>query len=280
MSAAAAPAPVPGPPPGPPVVVAVDEVPVEDRGAVLELDGVHAGYRQFQALFGVSLRVAPRQAVALVGSNGAGKTTLARVATGLVVPTAGRVLVDGRDITGEPAHEIAAAGIAHAPEGRSVFATLSVEENLSLPFRRRFGRRGVAPALAQVYDLFPRLGERRAQLAGSLSGGEQRLVTLARVLVLEPRLLVADELSLGLDPINTDYVYAVLERILDAGTALLVIEQKLDQVLALADRVVVLDRGTVGFDGAPDEAGAPTASFLLGDGSRSAATPAQPEGEP
>jgi branched-chain amino acid transport system ATP-binding protein len=231
---------------------------------VLELDGVDAGYRQFHALFGVSLQVAAGEAVALIGPNGVGKTTVARVATGLVAPTAGRVLVDGRDVTGRPAHEIAEAGIAHAPEGRSVFATLTVEENLTLPFRRRYGRTGVAPALERVYELFPRLGERRGQLAGSLSGGEQRMVTLARVLALEPRLLVADELSLGLDPINTSEVYAVLRRILEAGTALLVIEQKLDQALALARRVVVLERGAVTFEGASDDAGAPSSSFLLG----------------
>ncbi len=234
--------------------------------AALELEGVHAGYRQFLALFGVSLRVEPGQAVALVGPNGVGKTTVARVATGLVVPTAGRLLVDGRDVTGQPPHELVAAGVAHAPEGRSVFATLSVEENLTLPFRRHFGRGGVAPALDRVYEMFPRLGERRGQLAGSLSGGEQRMVTLARVLALEPRVLVADELSLGLAPIITGEVYAVLERILAAGTALLVIEQKLDQVLALADRVVVLDRGSVTFTGAPGDAGAPTWSFLVGGG--------------
>ncbi len=239
-----------------------------DGAAALELDRVHAGYRQFHALFGVSLRVEPGQAVALVGPNGVGKTTVARVATGLVVPTAGRLLVDGRDMTGQPPHELVAAGVAHAPEGRSVFATLSVEENLTLPFRRHFGRGGVAPALDRVYGMFPRLGERRGQLAGSLSGGEQRMITLARVLALEPRVLVADELSLGLAPIITGEVYAVLTRILAAGAALLVIEQKLDQVLALADKVVVLDRGTVTFTGAPGDAGAPTASFLLGNVAR------------
>jgi branched-chain amino acid transport system ATP-binding protein len=264
---------VPSPSPSP---AGIDVVPTADGSAVLELDRVDAGYRQFRALFGVSLRVAPGEAVALVGPNGVGKTTVARVATGLVVPTAGRLLVEGRDLTGRPAHEVADAGVAHAPEGRSVFATLTVEENLTLPFRRRFGRRGVAATLGTVYELFPRLGVRRDQLAGSLSGGEQRILTLARVLALEPRLLVADELSLGLDPINTGEVYTVLGRILAAGTAVLVIEQKLDKALALADRVVVLDRGTVTFDGAPDDAGAPTASFLLGNGSRSV----EPHGEP
>jgi branched-chain amino acid transport system ATP-binding protein len=235
-----------------------------DRAAVLELDAVHAGYNQFHALFGVSFRVEPGQAVALVGPNGVGKTTVARVASGLVTPTAGRVLVGGHDVTGRPAHHFARLGIAHAPEGRSVFATLTVEENLTLPFRSRFGRAGVAPALDRVYDVFPRLDERRRQIAGTLSGGEQRMVTLARVLLLEPRLLIADELSLGLAPRVTHDVYGVLGRILGEGTALLVVEQQLDQALALADRVVVLDRGKVTFIGAPGDAGAPTSSFLLG----------------
>jgi branched-chain amino acid transport system ATP-binding protein len=228
--------------------------------AVLELDAVEAGYRRFRALFGVSLRVGAGEAVAVVGPNGVGKTTVARVATGLVRPTAGRVLVGGRDMTGRAAHEIATAGVAHAPEGRSVFATLTVEENLAIPFRRRFGRGGLARVLDETYAAFPRLGERRGQVAGSLSGGEQRILTLARVLALEPRVLVADELSLGLDPINTAEVYAVLERILAAGTAVLVVEQKLDQVLALAQRVVALDRGTVTYDGPPD-----AAATLAGD---------------
>lgn len=226
-----------------------------DAAPVLELDRVEAAYRQFRALFGVSLRVDPGEAVAVVGPNGVGKTTVARVATGLVRPTAGRVVVGGRDMTGRPAHEIAEAGVAHAPEGRSVFASLTVEENLAVPFRRVFGRRGLTGALHDVYDAFPRLGERRGQLAGSLSGGEQRILTLARVMALEPQLLVADELSLGLDPINTAEVYAVLGRILATGTAVLMVEQKLDQVLSLAHRAVVLDRGRVTYDGPPEGVG-------------------------
>ncbi len=181
---------------------------------VLELDDVYAGYNQFRALFGISLTIGPAQAVALIGPNGVGKTTLARVASGLVAPSAGRVMVSGQDLTGHDAHDFARAGIAHAPEGRSVFGTLSVEENLVLPFRRQFGRVGQGPALEKAYELFPRLGERRRQEAGSLSGGEQRMLTLARVLVLEPKLLIADELSLGLAPIITNEVYDVLRRIL------------------------------------------------------------------
>ena len=219
---------------------------------VLELEDVYAGYRQFQALFGVSIKVRRAEAVALVGPNGAGKTTVARVASGLIAPSSGRVLVDGVDLTGRPAHDFARAGVAHAPEGRSVFATLDVEENLTLPFQRQFGRAGVGAALERAYDLFPRLGERRTQLAGSLSGGEQRMLTLARVLVLGPTVLIADELSLGLAPIITTEVYLVLERILASGTALLIVEQHIDHALALAHQMVALERGSVVFSGHPD----------------------------
>lgn len=222
-----------------------------DAPSVLELRDIEAGYRQFRALFGVSIHVPAGRSVALVGANGAGKTTLARVASGLVAPTSGTLLVDGVDMTGRPAHHIAAMGIAHAPEGRATFGSLTVEENLVLPFHRQFGRTGLSDALARAYELFPRLGDRRHQTAGSLSGGEQRMLTLARVLVAEPRLLIADELSLGLAPIVTSEVYRVLERIHEAGTALLVVEQHLDQALAIADEVVALDRGRVAFVGAP-----------------------------
>jgi branched-chain amino acid transport system ATP-binding protein len=234
---------------------------VPDATPVLELDDVYAGYNQFRALFGVSFTVARGHAVALIGPNGVGKTTVARVASGLITPTAGRVRVSGMDLTGAEAHVFARAGISHAPEGRSIFATLSVEENLVVPFRRQFGRTGQTHALEQAYALFPRLGERRRQEAGTLSGGEQRMLTLARVLVLEPRLLIADELSLGLAPIVTNEVYDVLRRILANGTALLVIEQQVDHALALADHVVVLERGCVVRSGPPSEIDATSETF-------------------
>ena len=220
---------------------------------VLELAGVDAGYGVFHALFGLDLRVEAGEAVALVGTNGAGKTTVARVASGLLVPTAGTVSIDGVDLTGRPAQDFARAGVVHAPEGRSVFASLTVEENLLLPFRRQFGRAGTATALARAYELFPRVGERRNQLAGTLSGGEQRMLTLARALVLEPKLLIADELSLGLAPVITSEVYEVLARVRDTGTALLIVEQHVDHALALASRVVVCAHGQVVAGGATDE---------------------------
>lgn len=230
---------------------------------VLALDGVDAGYGPFRALFDVTLEIPAGAAVALVGPNGSGKSTVARVATGLVVPTAGRVLVDGADLTGRPAHDFARAGIAHAPEGRAVFATLTVEENLELAFRGAKLAGGVRAGLDEAFGLFPKLAERRRQAAGTLSGGEQRMLTLARVLVLRPRLLVADELSLGLAPIVTTDVYRVLRQVRDAGCALLVVEQHLDHALDLADHVVVLQQGEVRYAGPPDGVGDLAGSVLM-----------------
>ena len=220
----------------------------------LELRGVSAGYGPFHALFDVSLAVRSGEAVALLGPNGVGKTTLARVATGLVVPTKGTVQAAGRDMTGQPIHRFNRAGIVHAPEGRSVFATLTVEENLVLSFRVSRGRRGVAAGLDQAFTLFPALANRRRQVAGTLSGGEQRMLSMARVLVEQPALLVADELSLGLAPIVVDEVYASLERLRSAGTALLIVEQQVGHALALCDRVVLLDHGAITWEGAADAA--------------------------
>jgi branched-chain amino acid transport system ATP-binding protein len=231
--------------------------------AILELDDVWAAYGPFNALFGVSLAVEPGEAVALLGPNGVGKTTVARVASGLVAPTAGAVRVEGADLTRTPAHRFALAGIAHAPEGRSVFATLTVEENLRLSFRRSMGRAGVAGALRRAYEQFPALARRRGQQAGTLSGGEQRMLSLARVLVEAPKLLVADELSLGLAPIIVDEIYRELARLRSEGTALLIVEQQVTYALDLCDRVALLDRGTVTWEGPASEAGDRVVELLL-----------------
>jgi branched-chain amino acid transport system ATP-binding protein len=216
---------------------------------VLELRSVSAAYGPFRALFDVSLTVDRGESVALVGSNGAGKTTVARVASGLVVPSAGGVIVDGVDMTSARTHAFARAGVAHAPEGRSVFATLTVEENLSLSFRRVHGRRGLRKSLDLAYEMFPVLGRRREQTAGTLSGGEQRMLSLARVLVDLPKVLIADELSLGLAPIIVDELYESLRRLRGEGTSLLIVEQQVVQALRLCDRVAVLDHGAVSWTG-------------------------------
>ncbi len=229
---------------------------------LLELRNVSAGYGPFRAVFDVSLDIQEGKVLALLGSNGAGKTTIARIASGLVRPTSGEVLFEGVRIDKLRPYRITRLGIVHAPEGRSVFASLSVEENLVLSFRREFGRRGVSPALARAYELFPRLGERRKQVAGTLSGGEQRMLSLARVLVHPPRLLIADELSLGLAPIIIDEVYRNLAAIRDAGTTLLLVEQYVGHALQIADEVAVLTKGTVAFRGPTDELG-DLSDFLL-----------------
>jgi branched-chain amino acid transport system ATP-binding protein len=230
-------------------------------GPLFELRDVSAGYGSFKALFGVSLQVAAGQACALLGPNGAGKTTIARVATGLIHPTAGQVLYEGRDITKLKTYQVARLGISHAPEGRSVFASLTVEENLLLSLRQDMGK-GAGEALAKAYELFPRLGERRTQLAGTLSGGEQRQLSLARVMVDPPTLLVVDELSLGLAPVIVQEVYEKLALIKAAGTTLLIIEQYIEQALAIADQIVVMNRGEVVYAGAPLPTDQVSALFL------------------
>jgi len=221
----------------------------------LQLVNVFAGYGPFRAIFDVSFTIEPGSVLALLGSNGAGKTTIARVCSGLIQPTAGAVLLAGEDVTKARPSHYAKQGVVHAPEGRSVFASLTVEENLELTFRRSRGRGGVRAALDEAYALFPRIGERRTQLAGTLSGGEQRMLSLARVLVEKPRLLIADELSLGLAPIIVDEVYRTLETISDAGTTLMIVEQHVHHALKVADDAIVLVKGEVAYWGAVSELG-------------------------
>ena len=228
----------------------------------LELRNVDAGYGVFRALFDVSLTVGAGEAVAIVGPNGAGKTTIARVASGLIAPSGGAVLVDGADLTGKAAHSFARAGVAHAPEGRSVFATLTVEENLTLSIQRIRGRSGVQDGLDTAYEMFPHLGARRAQVAGTLSGGEQRMLAMARVLVDAPKILVADELSLGLAPRIVQQTYESLHQLHESGTALLVIEQHVAHALELCDRVVVMEHGHVSWSGPSDDAHERVQRFL------------------
>ena len=229
---------------------------------VLRLHEVDASYGAFRSLFGVSLAIPAGGSVALVGPNGAGKTTVARIASGLIRASSGSVFVDGHEMTDEPTYEFARAGVAHAPEGRSTFASLTVEENLELSIRRIRGRSGVRAGLAEAYELFPILQERRTQMAGTLSGGQQRMLALARVLVDTPKVLVADELSLGLAPSIIEQTYTMLARIREAGTALLVIEQHVAHALALCDQVVVLDHGSVSWSGKASDAGERVQQYL------------------
>ncbi|HXR54302.1 MAG TPA: ATP-binding cassette domain-containing protein [Acidimicrobiales bacterium] len=228
----------------------------------IELVAVTAGYGPYRALAEASLSVADAEVVALVGPNGAGKSTVARVCSGLVVPSSGRLLVGGKDLTGAPPWRIARAQVASVPEGRGVFARLSVAENLELSFGRWLGPAAVPSALEATFERFPMLAGRRRQAAGTLSGGQQRLLSLAKVLGDSPRVVVADELSLGLSPAAADDIYEQLGALQRAGTALLVIEQQTDRVFELADRAVVLDRGSVAFSGSPAGASAVVRGIL------------------
>ncbi len=216
---------------------------------LLELDNVSASYSTYRALFGVSLVVPDNGIIALVGSNGAGKSTLARVVSGLVPASGGTIRVAGEDVTKFSAHRIARLGVMHVPEGRAIFSTLSVEENLTVSFSHRVGRKGTAEALARAYEAFPVLAERRKQLGGTLSGGQQRILSLAKVLAVPPKLLIVDELSLGLAPVIIDQVYDGLSAIHKEGCALLMVEQQVDRVLAIADRAVLLVKGAVVWEG-------------------------------
>lgn len=229
---------------------------------MLELEDVEAGYGQFRAIFGVSFSVPPRSAVALLGANGAGKSTVARVATGLVPATSGTVRFSGADVTRLRPYRRARMGMTHVPEGRSVLGTLTVEENLMLHARGRRRRAAAGHRVDEALDAFPRLAERRHQRAGTLSGGEQRMLSLAWALTNPPELLVVDELSLGLAPLVVDELYRVLKAIRDSGASLLIVEQHVDRALSLADQVVLLKKGEVARAGPASELKEVAASLL------------------
>lgn len=218
--------------------------------ASLELSGVHAGYGDFQALFGIGLRVEPGEAVGVVGPNGAGKTTLLRVISGLIRPRSGTLRYGAQDLTALPPHELPALGIAHVPENRRLFPHLTVEENLRVgafakPARREFERRR-----DHVFTLFPRLKERRHQLAGTMSGGEQQMCAIGRALMSGPRILMLDEPSAGLAPIVVQQVFELVKRIRQEGLTVLIVEQNVVQVLRVVDRAYVLETGRVAAAGA------------------------------
>lgn len=252
--------------------------PPGDERDILTLRDVSAAYGPYRALFNVSFRVPAGGVVALVGSNGAGKSTVARTVTGLVTATSGRIVFGGQDVTLLPAFKIARLGMAHVVEGRGVFSSLTVEENLTLAFRQRAGRGKLAENLKGAYEAFPILGERRRQVAGTLSGGQQRLLSLAKVLVVPPQVLFADEL-LGLAPVVVDAVYEGLSQINRNGTALVVVEQQVHRVLALATWAVVLDHGSVAYEGEPGGAAEAVESLMARRVEAAAAGVAEAEDE-
>jgi branched-chain amino acid transport system ATP-binding protein len=215
--------------------------------ALLEVAGLDAFYGDFQALFGVSLRVEAGQAVAVIGANGAGKSTLLKRIAGLMPGRADAVLLDGAPIGDLPAHAVAARGIALVPEGRGLFPSLSVEENLLIG--GQLGRPGPW-SLKRVYDLFPVLAERRNLPAPALSGGQQQMVAIGRALMSNPRLVLCDEISLGLAPIVVRDIYALLPSILAEGISLIIVEQDIVQALKAATQVYCLQEGRVALAGA------------------------------
>jgi branched-chain amino acid transport system ATP-binding protein len=220
---------------------------------MLELTDIDAGYAGFQALFGVSMQVAAGEAVAVIGSNGAGKTTLLRVISGLLPPTSGRMTLEGRNLLAMPAHKIVAAGIAHVPESRRLFPLLSVEENLRMGAFIASARARFSERLEYVYRLFPRLRERKGQLAGTLSGGEQQMCAIARALMSGPKLILLDEPSMGLAPVVVSQVFELVRRIRGEGYTVLIVEQNVRQVLKVVDRAYLLEVGRVKAQGAAAE---------------------------
>jgi branched-chain amino acid transport system ATP-binding protein len=216
---------------------------------VLEIENVTAGYGDTVVLRDVSLAVPDSTVVALLGPNGAGKTTLLRTASGLIMPMSGRVVLDGEDMTGKKAHAMARKGLCHLPEGRGIFPSLSVHDNLVLQSPKGTERESIE----QVMATFPELAGRLRQTAGSLSGGEQQMLALARAFVSRPRVVVVDEASLGLAPKVVDRIFEALRRIAESGVALLLVEQYVTRALDLADRVYLLNRGAVVFSGAARE---------------------------
>ena len=221
---------------------------------MLSLVDVSAGYGSFRALFGVSLEVAAGETVGVIGPNGAGKTTLMRVISGLVAAFGGGISLDGRSILGIPAHRIVARGIAHVPENRRLFPKLSVEDNLRIGAFVPKARAHFAEQLAWVYELFPRLQERRAQPAGTLSGGEQQMCAIGRALMSDPKLLLLDEPSAGLAPVVVQQVFELVKRIrASGGLTVLIVEQNVQQVLRVVDRAYLLEAGTIRASGRSDE---------------------------
>jgi branched-chain amino acid transport system ATP-binding protein len=208
---------------------------------MLTLDSVTAGYGATTVLRDISLTVAPGEVVALLGPNGAGKTTLLRTATGFVRPRSGRVEFDGADLTGQPPHRFSRHGICHLPEGRGIFASLTVRENLIVQARGRDRDEAITAAT----ELFPILGARLRQTAGSLSGGEQQMLALSRAYLTGPKAVVVDEASFGLAPLIVDQIYTALENLVSQGMSLILVEQYVQKALDLATTVYILGRGTI-----------------------------------
>lgn len=217
--------------------------------AMLEIKDLNVYYGVIQALKGISFEVNEGEVIALIGANGAGKTTTLHTLTGLISAKSGSIVLDGKDITRTPAHKIVKMGIAHVPEGRRIFQNLTVLDNIRLGAFTRKDKDGIAADIEKVYKLFPRLEERKTQIAGTLSGGEQQMLAMGRALMSKPRIVVMDEPSMGLSPILVSEIFDIIENIREQGTTVLLVEQNAKKALSIADRAYVLETGRIVLSG-------------------------------
>lgn len=217
--------------------------------AMLEVKDIEVYYGMIQALKGISFEVNEGEVIALIGANGAGKTTTLHTITGLLSPKKGSALFEGQDITKVPAHKIVSLGMAHVPEGRRVFAELSVYQNLKMGAYTRKDKDEIAKTLEMVYKRFPRLEERKNQLAGTLSGGEQQMLAMGRALMSHPKIIVMDEPSMGLSPILVNEIFDIIKEVSAGGTTVLLVEQNAKKALSIADRAYVLETGKIVLEG-------------------------------
>lgn len=221
--------------------------------AMLEIKDVEVFYGMIQAIKGVSFQVNEGEVIALIGANGAGKTTILHSITGLIAPRKGQIFFEGQDITTTPAHKIVSMGMAHVPEGRRVFAQLTVLENLKMGAFTRRDKEEVEESLIRVYKRFPRLEERKNQMAGTLSGGEQQMLAMGRALMSRPRIILMDEPSMGLSPIFVNEIFDIIREVSEGGTTVLLVEQNAKKALSIADRAYVLETGRIVLDGKAED---------------------------
>ena len=221
--------------------------------AMLEVKDLQVYYGVIQALKGISFHVNQGEVIALIGANGAGKTTTLQTLTGILSPKSGSIVFEGKDLTRTPAHKIVEMGMAHVPEGRRVFADMSVYENLLLGAYTRKDKAEIAGSLASVYKRFPRLEERKGQRAGTLSGGEQQMLAMGRALMSRPRIILMDEPSMGLSPIFVNEIFDIIREVSESGTTVLLVEQNAKKALSIADRAYVLETGSITMDGKAED---------------------------
>ena len=212
---------------------------------MLEIKDLYVSYSMMEVLHGISVDVQDKELVSIIGPNGAGKTTLIKTVMGLVKPTSGQILYNGEDITNIPAHKRAGMGIGYVPEGRRVFGKLTVEENLQMGAYELKDKAQITKNIEMVYGIFPRLGERAKQLASTMSGGEQQMLAIGRALMLNPQMLLIDEVSMGLMPIMVNTCFEVIKQLNDEGITVLVVEQNANKALKIADRGYVLETGNI-----------------------------------